>query len=293
MIEKHLSIGGMSVLLRAAEARFWDVADQRYANFYTPPAPAAPTDEVIEVSVVDGTDARGDGTTTIDSDTDAGIIRMTRVNSHAEWNRTRRRSRVWQPAADFSSAPRPDYAVDSLLRVILSYRLRERGGLLIHAAGVMRGGAGYLFVGKSGAGKTTTARLSAPTSTILSDDLTILFVGAEGAEVFGSPFFGEFATSGVNRGAPLAGIYFLEQAPATAVLPIPRRDAVTRLLQSLMIFDPDGAGVTGALRLVADVCERVPCRRLRFVPDPSFWRAIEHDRSSTAEQADRVHGGGR
>ena len=87
MTQKQLSIGGISVLLRAAEPRFWELADQRYANFYTS-GEAAP-DEVIDFSVVD----REDGSvseramTSVEITGDSGIMRMARGQGRAEWDR--------------------------------------------------------------------------------------------------------------------------------------------------------------------------------------------------------------
>src|SRR3982074_221945 len=55
---------------------------------------------------------------------------------------------------------RNEYALDSLLRVLLSWKLASRFGFLLHAATAVRAGKAYVFIGRSGAGKSTVASLS-------------------------------------------------------------------------------------------------------------------------------------
>ncbi len=161
--------------------------------------------------------------------------------------------------------------------------------MLIHSTGLIRDGEGYLFVGKSGVGKSTVARLSAQSSTILNDDLTILLVAEHSCSIFGTPFFGEFATAGVNRGAPLVGIYFLQQAPEDRVIPLSRRAALTTFMHSLMMFDQGSSSVGKALGLAAAVAEKVPCHVLRFTPQTTFWKEMDHAKKHPSESADGLH----
>src|SRR5437867_6048070 len=46
-------------------------------------------------------------------------------------------------------------SVENFLRVALAWKAMERGGLLLHASGLVRDGRAYLFFGPSGSGKTT------------------------------------------------------------------------------------------------------------------------------------------
>ncbi len=54
----------------------------------------------------------------------------------------------------------PDYEVCTPMRMIMNWFCKMNGMLFIHAAGIGYGGNGALLVGKSGAGKSTTALLS-------------------------------------------------------------------------------------------------------------------------------------
>jgi hypothetical protein len=49
------------------------------------------------------------------------------------------------------------FGISATLQIALALVVEERGGLLLHASGVLRDGVVWLFCGKSGAGKTTIA----------------------------------------------------------------------------------------------------------------------------------------
>src|SRR3989442_12985717 len=68
---------------------------------------------------------------------------------------------------------RNQYALDSLLRVLLSWKLLGRRGFLLHAATVVRNGKASIFTGRSGAGKSTVASLS-PEGSALTDQISLL-----------------------------------------------------------------------------------------------------------------------
>jgi len=124
--------------------------------------------------------------------------------------------------------------LENFLRVVVAYRLLEAGGLVVHCAGVVDGGAAYLFLGRSGAGKTTLSRLSeAAGRTVLSDDLNALLPApaGDGLRVEKLPFTGDVGDR--RRGAPpfpLAALVRLEKAPADALRPLSPAGAAAQLL---------------------------------------------------------------
>lgn len=128
--------------------------------------------------------------------------------------------------------------VENTLRVMAAYRLHRAGGVLLHSAGVVSNGRAYLFVGRSGAGKTTFARRSLSEGrAVLSDDLNAILPGSGGLRVRQVPFAGELGVSplgGARRDYPLAGIYglaHLADAEAPAVVsPLPPSEALGLLL---------------------------------------------------------------
>mgnify|MGYP001823805609 CR=1 FL=1 len=58
------------------------------------------------------------------------------------------------------SSKHPLNDLDYYLRVAYALLSFDAGGMMFHAAGIVRGGKAHLFFGHSGAGKTTVARVS-------------------------------------------------------------------------------------------------------------------------------------
>lgn len=165
------------------------------------------------------------------------------------------------------------YPLDQLL---LMYRLATRGGLVVHAAGIVSGGKGYAFPGRSGAGKSTLSRLLQQSggADLLSDDRVILSGSAEAWAIHGTPWPGE-AGIAANRSAPLSGIVFIAHGQANRVVKINSGAALEKLLPlaSIPWFDP--RSLPGALRGCERLLAAVPAFELTFRPDAEVARRWE------------------
>jgi hypothetical protein len=272
--QKLLAIGGMPIRLGCPDPGFWRTVEGRYRNFYS--TTTQKPEDTIDVDIIGHPKATSTlGGDTVISDLN-GTVRMIRGNAVAEWQRDQRVCRVKQPESDFAPTVRyPEYGCDSMMRIILSFRFLDRDGLLLHASGLIREGKGYLFVGQSGAGKSTVARCSADLATVLSDDLVLTYLTKTGGRICGTPFVGEYAAAGVNLSAPLVGIYFLHQASHNRVVRVTPRDALRPLLRSVMYFGQEKASNQAVLDLALSFCEQIPCYNLHFLPDATFWRCID------------------
>jgi len=164
-------------------------------------------------------------------------------------------------------------AVDTFLRVVYSLALLDAGALLVHAASLGRGPRAWMFPGPSGSGKTTLTRLS-PDATLMSDEISIVRLGPDGACCYGSPFWGELGTPGENAAVPLTAIHFLRHAERHAATALSPRRALTALLPNVLFFAAEPALVRRVLDVAGDLVERVPCFSLAFRPEPSVWEAI-------------------
>ena len=161
------------------------------------------------------------------------------------------------------------YPLDYPLDEILIANLLGRGrGVELHSCGVIdREGRGHLFVGMSGAGKTTTARLWGDAAAgIVSDDRVIVREQDGAMWMYGTPWHGEAELS-MPDGAPLAGVYLLVQSPTTSIEPLPQPIAVARLFGCAFppFYDADAVAFT--LAFLEGLAERVPVRELRFARD--------------------------
>lgn len=170
-------------------------------------------------------------------------------------------------------------AVDSLLKTVLQIYVIELGmGLLLHAASVERGGRAYVFTGRSGAGKTTAALLSAEAgATILSEEMTVICgLDRDGGLVVPTlPFRQRLGIPMRPARVPLAGLYVLEQADEDAVVPLPPAQQILRIAATTSIGVRDALLMAPALDLASRLTARTPAAMLRFRETPRFWQAID------------------
>jgi hypothetical protein len=162
------------------------------------------------------------------------------------------------------------YPLEFPLDELLFSNILCRGkGVEIHAAGILDGrGRGRLFVGHSGAGKTTMSRLweSKPGVVILSDDRIALRRQDGQIWMHGTPWHGEAGFAAPTR-ARLDRIYLLAKGAENELAPIDECHAAGRLFSRcfLPLYDPQAVDFT--LGFLEHLVTAVPCGELKFVPD--------------------------
>lgn len=257
-----LAIGGVSTSIESADPEVLDVARSRYAGFVTRAVPDwrlhADRDATLRPAL-DLTTRWNDAT---------GQLAARRHDFSASLDVPARAGRVSLAVADH-------IALDSFLRVTWSLALLPLGGVLVHAASVVRGGRAFLFAGRSGRGKTTIARLSAD-GVVLADELSILRLGPSGVRCHGSPFYGDLARPGPNDAAPLAAVCLIEQAERHALEPLAPVRAVAALLPHVVCFVRAPGVARRVFDVAAEVVDRVPCFTLSFRRDAGFWELLDH-----------------
>ena len=138
----------------------------------------------------------------------------------------------------------------------------------------VKAGEFLAVAGPSGSGKTTLTRLS-PDATLLSDEISIVRLGAGGtACCYGSPFWGELGEAGRNAAVPLHAIHFLRHADRHGTTALTPRRALASLLPNVLFFAAEPSLVARVLDVAAGLVERVPCFALGFRPEASVWEAI-------------------
>jgi hypothetical protein len=177
------------------------------------------------------------------------------------------------------------YPVDALeypLGELLMMNLLAQGrGVEVHACGLEdHDGQGYLFLGHSGAGKTTTAGLWQKASgvQVLSDDRIILRSWAETTWMYGTPWHGE-AQLALPARTPLRQIFFLRHGTTNEIVPLGRAETLARFLACSFVPFYSRSGLDFALAFFQQLIDSLPCAELRFVPDE---RAIEFARRHAA-----------
>jgi hypothetical protein len=170
----------------------------------------------------------------------------------------------------FFKHDQPVYPLEYPLDELLITNLLAKGrGVEIHACGLIDSlGNGHLFVGQSGAGKTTMARLwqKAEGIEILSDDRIILRKIDGTLWMYGTPWHGEAKLASPNR-APLKQIYFLEKGIENELVLLGTLDAMGRLFASSFIPFYASFGIEFTIGFFQEIMKTIPCYKLKFVPD--------------------------
>jgi len=163
--------------------------------------------------------------------------------------------------------------VENFLRVVCAHAFLRQGGLLLHAAGVVRGDRAHLFFGPSGSGKTTVTLLS-ERQTILGDDLVLIRAASGAFEACAVPFRGLYREPPeTDRAFPLAGLYRLVKDRDDFLAPLPPSRGAAELLGSLPFVMESGEGAR-ALGIAGRIVDATPVQRLHFRKSADFWRLI-------------------
>lgn len=275
-MDSFLSVAGITIAVRGREGARW-TWEEPVSRFLVP-AVAAPD---VELNVVAGSPGRR-------------VVELPLFDSDAVWRLYREGAqfRIECSSEAFGDGPyktaifdetftrgtifmEPHVAhlnpLDYPLDEVLIANLLGRGrGVELHSCGVIDAqGRGHLFVGVSGAGKTTTARLwEGAASGIVSDDRVIVRERDGAMWMFGTPWHGEAELS-MPEGVPLAGVYLLVQSEANALRALDPAEAVARLFRCAFPLFYDGESLDFTLSFLARLVASVPVRELQFIRDRS------------------------
>jgi len=171
-----------------------------------------------------------------------------------------------------------EYPMDEVLMI---HHLAGGKGLEVHALGVVdEAGCGHLFLGHSGAGKSTSARLwqSQRDVRILSDDRIILRRRDGQVWMHGTPWHGDAGIASPGS-ALLSHIYVLEQAPANELVPMPRSIATAEIFARSFVPRHSSEALNFALHFIEQLSQELPCDTFRFLPQSSAVEAVRHARA--------------
>jgi hypothetical protein len=270
-----VEIGGIPIALSTCDDGFLDLLRQRYIGFLSSSSPEFELEFDLTSTVpVSDDDVR------VRRDGDEWLIE--RGDFHARWDPRSGRGSVRQNANP--------YSLDSVLRILHSLILAQRGGFLLHAASAICDGRACLFSGVSGAGKTTMTRLAPPDITLLTDEISYLRPNAEGYSAFGTPFAGELARAGENCTAPVSALFFLEKGPENRVHELSSAEAVRRLMRNILFFAEDRGLVEKLLATACEFVARVPILGLTFYPDARVWDEVRNFARDFADNLQEVPG---
>jgi hypothetical protein len=173
-----------------------------------------------------------------------------------------------------------DIIYDFLQVLLIHYLAKKNEGIFTHAIGVknLMDNKGFLFAGKSGAGKSTTARIwhKDPKAMVLNDDRIIVRKVNGKFFIYGSPWHGEFSDYLISRieSAPLEKLFFIYHSPKNIARKLSEKEAFNSLYPALFPTFWDKKCLANIASFCHDLIKNVPCYSLGFANNSKVIKFI-------------------
>lgn len=162
------------------------------------------------------------------------------------------------------------FGMNNALMLVFAFSTACKGALEMHASVVMNDGKGYLFLGKSGTGKSTHSRMwleNIPGTELLNDDNPILRLMEDGtARVFGSPWSGKTPCYKAMD-VPAGAVVRIDRAKVNSIEKLSAIQAYASLMASASSFRPFASLAGGWHKTLEGLTLAVPCFTLHCLPD--------------------------
>lgn len=163
-----------------------------------------------------------------------------------------------------------------LAEIMTIQYLSTRGGLLVHGAAIRDHDRAYLFIGYSGAGKTTTSQLWGALEgdySVLGDERVIVRREETGWHVYGTPWAGMgFVVS--NERVPISNVFFIRHGKNNEIVEVSKavlfQDLFTQVFASF--WNPEK--MISITETCQQLVEEIPSYQLPFVNNPSVTEFI-------------------
>lgn len=176
--------------------------------------------------------------------------------------------------------------VENVLRPLLAARLLAIGGLLVHSAAI----DGYLFAGRSGAGKSTISRLALEAGLpVLSDDLNALVPDEHGFAIAPLPFTGDLLESEVsNERTQLRAVMELEKGDREEVRAMSLAETVSLLVRCAPYVNQDATRMPLLLDRASEIATSARRGLLTFRRDGHVWPILDPDARDHTPEPNRT-----
>ena len=172
--------------------------------------------------------------------------------------------------SSFCVVENPNFSVNKVIVVLFAESTARRNTVLMHSSVTMNDGKGYLFLGKSGTGKSTHSQLwinNIEDCELLNDDHPALRVESDGTvRVYGTPWSGKTPCYR-NLNVPVGAIVDLHQAKENAISRLPLPTAYGVIYKAYSGFRCIKEHADGHHATVEKIVTTVPCYSLHCLPD--------------------------
>lgn len=166
-----------------------------------------------------------------------------------------------------------EYPLDELLMI---HRISRGEGIEVHGCGVVTAdGTGRLFIGHSGAGKSTSSRLwlKQPGARVLSDDRIIVRMHDGVTYMYGTPWHGD-AGLAAQASSPIHQIFLLQHGAENEIIPLQSGQAAAEIFTRVFVPHHSAVSLRETLSFVEKMVSALPVARFRFRPDDSAIEEI-------------------
>ncbi len=166
------------------------------------------------------------------------------------------------------------FGLNNAIMIAFAFSGAQKDLLLIHASVTMKDGKGYLFLGKSGTGKSTHSQLwlkHIPETELLNDDNPAVRLINDEVIVYGTPWSGKTPCY-KNKQVPIGAFVKLEQYPENIIRREPPLKAFATLLTSTSSMLWDKPLYEKICNTVSAIAMLAPLFHLRCKPDEEAAR---------------------
>ena len=161
------------------------------------------------------------------------------------------------------------FAANNSIMLLYAFAAADKNTLLFHASVIENDGYGYLFLGKSGTGKSTHSSLwlkHIAGSELMNDDNPVVVATEQGAIIYGSPWSGKTPCYR-NISAPVGAFVRIRQEKVNHITRDKTLEALSALLPSVSSMKWDDRVYNGIYDSISLLIAHVPCYTLGCRPD--------------------------
>ena len=169
------------------------------------------------------------------------------------------------------------FAINNALMLLFAFRSAEKSALEMHASVVMHGGRGFLFLGRSGTGKSTHSGLwlkYIDGTELLNDDNPVLRIVDGRARVYGTPWSGKTPCYKAQD-VPVGAIVRLSQAKENRIARLNTVAAYASVMSSCSGYRPFREITDAQHETLSLIAMDVPCYQLDCLPDEAAARLCQ------------------
>lgn len=171
------------------------------------------------------------------------------------------------------------FSINNSMMLLYAFASSSLSTLEMHSSVILNEGKCYMFLGHSGAGKSTHSRqwlAGVSNSILLNDDNPVVRISSEGRAVaYGSPWSGKTACY-KNLSGEVAAFVCIKQAPHNAIRRMSVPETYAAIYSSSSGLKKHSLMQDALHQSIASLATKVPCMELECLPDTDAARLC-HD----------------